>query len=254
VTDSSGGLVARYKYDLWGVRTNDGGTDPSFADWGFTGHLYHSGSALHFAPYRQYDARLGRWISRDPIGESGGINLFAYVSGDPVNLVDPTGETLAIPLALLGAAALAGAAILAWQNSPQGKKALGDLGNGLGNRLRDLFDRPAPVVPQGESPSSDSPSRPIVCPVPNTATPPGPDPDDEDRPPEPRGKNRKKPGKLGEFKGRDALRAENNVARDAGRAARLNKDQQRELHDRISGQGLNYKQILDIAKQIASGQ
>jgi hypothetical protein len=38
-----------------------------------------------------YDPELGRWLSRDPIGEDGGINLYGYVGNDPVNGVDPLG-------------------------------------------------------------------------------------------------------------------------------------------------------------------
>jgi uncharacterized protein RhaS with RHS repeats len=38
-----------------------------------------------------YDAAQGEGISRDPIGEKGGINLYGYVGNDPVNAVDPLG-------------------------------------------------------------------------------------------------------------------------------------------------------------------
>ena len=64
---------------------------------------------------------------------------------------------------------------------------------------------------------------------------------------------RRKPGKFGQFKGRDALRAENRMARDAAKAAKLTKDQQRILHDTISGQGLSYQKILEAAKEIEKG-
>jgi uncharacterized protein RhaS with RHS repeats len=38
--------------------------------------------------HRFYDPTTGRYISADPIGLGGGINLYGYVSNDPVNLVD----------------------------------------------------------------------------------------------------------------------------------------------------------------------
>jgi RHS repeat-associated protein len=46
---------------------------------------------LYLATYRAYDPVTGRWLSRDPIGKAGGINLYAYVHNDPINLRDPTG-------------------------------------------------------------------------------------------------------------------------------------------------------------------
>ncbi len=40
---------------------------------------------------RYYDAQIGRFISEDPIGFQGGLNLYAYVGGNPLLLVDPSG-------------------------------------------------------------------------------------------------------------------------------------------------------------------
>ena len=40
---------------------------------------------------RDYDPGLGRWTTRDPVGFAGGLNHYAYVGGDPVNLIDPSG-------------------------------------------------------------------------------------------------------------------------------------------------------------------
>jgi hypothetical protein len=38
-----------------------------------------------------YNPQLGRWLSRDPMGEAGGFNLYAYCGNDPVNRHDPLG-------------------------------------------------------------------------------------------------------------------------------------------------------------------
>jgi RHS repeat-associated protein len=40
---------------------------------------------------RWYDARLGRWLTRDPAGYVDGLNVYLFVGGNPVMLVDPTG-------------------------------------------------------------------------------------------------------------------------------------------------------------------
>jgi RHS repeat-associated protein len=89
LTNSAGVVQARYDYDPYGRRTKLSGTLD--ADFGFTGHYYHQRSGLHLALFRAYDADLGRWISRDPIGEQGGINLYGYVGNNPVEIVDPLG-------------------------------------------------------------------------------------------------------------------------------------------------------------------
>ena len=40
---------------------------------------------------RAYDPNSGRWLSRDPLGEEAGINLYGYVQNDPINEYDPFG-------------------------------------------------------------------------------------------------------------------------------------------------------------------
>jgi RHS repeat-associated protein len=43
--------------------------------------------------YRYYNPSTGRWLSRDPIGEAGGISLYGFVDNDPINNDDPFGLT-----------------------------------------------------------------------------------------------------------------------------------------------------------------
>ena len=40
---------------------------------------------------RPYDPNMGRWLSRDPIGEAGGVNLYGFVSNSPTKKIDPLG-------------------------------------------------------------------------------------------------------------------------------------------------------------------
>jgi len=81
--------VARYEYDFWGVRSKLGGSAET--PWGYTGHYTHAETGLVLAPYRAYDPETARWLSRDPIGENGGINLYGYVGNNPINAIDPLG-------------------------------------------------------------------------------------------------------------------------------------------------------------------
>jgi RHS repeat-associated protein len=49
------------------------------------------GLELIYIQQRWYDPAVGRWLTPDPIGLAGGLNLWAYCGGDPVNFVDPSG-------------------------------------------------------------------------------------------------------------------------------------------------------------------
>ncbi len=89
MVDTSGVVQARYAYDPYGRRTKLSGSLE--ADFGFTGHYYHAPSALHLALYRAYDANKGRWLSRDPIGETVSLNLYGYVDNNPIEFSDPLG-------------------------------------------------------------------------------------------------------------------------------------------------------------------
>jgi len=51
----------------------------------------HSRSGLNWTRTRAYSASLGRFITRDPIGEEGGVNLYDYVANNPVSNNDPSG-------------------------------------------------------------------------------------------------------------------------------------------------------------------
>jgi RHS repeat-associated protein len=86
VTGTSGIILARYDYDPYGRMVPVSG---AFAmDFGYAGMYYHAASGLNLTLYRAYNADLGRWLSRDPSGEASGLDLYAYVAGNPVNAID----------------------------------------------------------------------------------------------------------------------------------------------------------------------
>jgi RHS repeat-associated protein len=78
VLDKKGNAKARHDYDPYGNLIN-GQTQPT--EFGYAGMQYHAPSGLYLTLFRAYDPQDGRWLSRDPIEELGGINLYAYVGG-----------------------------------------------------------------------------------------------------------------------------------------------------------------------------
>ena len=89
LVDVNGAVQAQYDYDPYGQRTQSSGTIKS--DIGYGGYLHHEASGLDFTLRRAYDPTRARWLNRDPIGEAGGTNLYAYVGGNPTSLRDPSG-------------------------------------------------------------------------------------------------------------------------------------------------------------------
>ncbi|CAH0444760.1 hypothetical protein LMG9673_04456 [Ralstonia pseudosolanacearum] len=212
VTDTltlNGRAVTHTEYGPYGELVKSQGRAEYRADFGYAGMQYHAASGMYLTLFRAYDPGTGRWVSRDPIGERGGINLYAYVGGQPTRYADPNGlciEDLCI-----------GEAIVVGRVAYQGYRAY---------RTYQAATRIADAIKAAKSNDDDVGGQ---CTM----------------------KNSQKGDGDGGMPGNN--QDQNKQAKDAARAAKLDSSQQRELHDAISGQGYNYQQILEIAREIASG-
>lgn len=85
LTDGSASTLNVNRYDEYGA------PGPGNSDlFQYTGQTYLAPGLYHYRA-RAYAPQLGRFLQTDPIGYAAGVNLYGYVGGDPVNLIDPFG-------------------------------------------------------------------------------------------------------------------------------------------------------------------
>jgi RHS repeat-associated protein len=87
LANSLGAVVSQKSYDSFGNQS----PGVTLTRYGYTGREFDSDTGLYYYRARWYDPKLGRFISEDPIGLNGGLNMYTYAKSNPQNMRDPWG-------------------------------------------------------------------------------------------------------------------------------------------------------------------
>jgi RHS repeat-associated protein len=89
LTDGTGGIAWKAVYTPFGEAVPSIQTVEN--PFRFPGQYYDPETGLHYNYFRYYNPPIGRYLTPDPIGLEGGINLWLYATNNPVKFVDPYG-------------------------------------------------------------------------------------------------------------------------------------------------------------------
>jgi len=99
LVDASGNIVAKYEYSPFGEVTAKSG-DYAYANaFRFSSEYADAETGLVYYNFRYYYPMIGRWLSRDPIGEKGGINIYEIIRNNFIDTYDFLGLFLINPTA-----------------------------------------------------------------------------------------------------------------------------------------------------------
>jgi len=88
LVDDNGSIQTEYSYEPFGAVTISGAASTNPYQYG---SHQNDGTGLYYYSARYYSPTMGRFISEDPAGMEGGLNLYVYASDSPATLQDPTG-------------------------------------------------------------------------------------------------------------------------------------------------------------------
>jgi RHS repeat-associated protein len=89
--DTNGFIVARYQYDPYGNLLGMAGPLAEANTYRFSSKEWHANSGVYYYGFRYYEPNLQRWLNRDPLHETGDINLYAIVGNNSLVWIDAYG-------------------------------------------------------------------------------------------------------------------------------------------------------------------
>jgi RHS repeat-associated protein len=97
VSGTAGRINETHAYTAEGIQAAGPaiGSAASLTPFGYGGLMSDAETGLTHNRARAYSPRLGRFLQTDPSGIQGGLNLYAYAGGDPINFADPSGLSAA---------------------------------------------------------------------------------------------------------------------------------------------------------------
>ena len=91
---TDGEIVAYYDYSPFGETLVAFGPLVSTFTHRFSTKFHDNNSGLGYWGYRWYESQMGRWMSRDPLQEQGGVSLFAFANNSAILYYDSLGESI----------------------------------------------------------------------------------------------------------------------------------------------------------------
>lgn len=90
--DAQGNVVAKYTYDAFGKLVSSSGPMADVFSFRYSTKYFDPETGFYYYGCRFYSPELMRWISRDPIGEEGGVNLYEFCNNFPAGAYDKDGR------------------------------------------------------------------------------------------------------------------------------------------------------------------